>query len=384
MNVSGIRSPLHGCLRGFPAAALELSADGHVLDSNGRLEELLGRNVVNRAFADVLDQTSREKWRRLITGRGDATGGALWEFVLEGRNGLELRTFAAVWSEPAAEDTLWLVEYARDLRLEPLVGELYAANSELIHVQRELAKERLRLSRALAEAERAVRLRDEVLQVVAHDLRNPLSAIATATLLLTNDSLALEKRHKMHGVLQRAGAAMIRIVRDLLDVANIDAGRLDVDLQPTDVAALPAEVCEIFRAQAAERGVRLDCVAGDEPFLVLADAGRLVQVLSNLLDNAIRLTPADGRVSVGVQHMGDAVRFAVSDTGPGIGAEELPHIFNRFWQGARARRGSAGLGLAIAQGIAEAHHGRLWGESIMGEGSTFYLDLPAAAEPQSP
>ena len=551
MSALAIRPRLHACLRGFPAAALELSVDGHVRNSNGRLEELLGRDVVNHPFSVLLDSTSREKWRRFLAGRGDATASSLWELVLEGRNSLELRTFAAVWSEPGTEDTLWLLEYARDLRLEPLVAELYEANAELVQVQRELAKERSRLARTLvqeeqarataeratarlralyaisasvqathtkaettrqllaglldavegdmatmllvdpdsdslavydsvgpategdvgvrlnslqglaeqvaataepvtvpyvqrsettpsdtgsvvgvpllagnnvigvvlvssvtsrqftaedvqflqlvardmaagierarlfeaeraarAEAERAVRLRDEVLRVVAHDLRNPLSGISTATTLLSNDALPAEARHKVLGVLRRAADAMTRLVRDLLDAANIDAGRLSVDLRLMDVASLPADLCEMFRSRAAERDVQLDWEAGERLPLVLADEARLLQLLSNLLDNALRLTPAGGRVQVRVEHIGEAVRLAVSDTGPGIGAEELPHIFNRFWQGLGARRGNAGLGLAIAQGIVEAHHGRLWAESVVGQGSTFLIELP--------
>ncbi|HEU4630980.1 MAG TPA: hypothetical protein VFS08_14615, partial [Gemmatimonadaceae bacterium] len=168
MSESRVGSRLHGCLRGFPAAALELSADGYVMDSNGRLEALLGQGVVNRPFAELLDTTSRAKWARLLAGRdrGDAPAGELWEFVLEGRSALELRTFAAVWGHDGNEAVLWLIEYSRDLRLEPLYEELSAANAELVQAQRELAKERTRLARAhaleaeaRATAERAVRLR---------------------------------------------------------------------------------------------------------------------------------------------------------------------------------------------------------------------------------
>ncbi|HEU4630816.1 MAG TPA: HAMP domain-containing sensor histidine kinase, partial [Gemmatimonadaceae bacterium] len=220
------------------------------------------------------------------------------------------------------------------------------------------------------------RLRDEVLAVVAHDLRNPLSRISTTAALLADASLPSESRQQLLGVLQRSAGAMDRLVRDLLDVASIEAGRLAVERRPLDVAALVADVCALFGPAAAERGVRLDCQATEDTPAVAADHDRLLQALGNLLDNALRLTPAGGRIVVRAGGVGEAARLSVSDTGPGIGPEELPHLFDRFWQDLRSRRGSAGLGLAIAKGIVEAHEGRLWAESTPGQGSTFVILLP--------
>jgi signal transduction histidine kinase len=111
--------------------------------------------------------------------------------------------------------------------------------------------------------------------------------------------------------------------------------------------------------------------------MISADRGRLVQVINNLLDNAIRLTPAGGQIVLRSEAVHDGVRLSVSDTGPGIEPHEIPHLFDRFWQGQRNRRGSSGLGLAIAKGIVEAHAGQLWVESTPGHGSTFFILLPS-------
>jgi signal transduction histidine kinase len=378
-----IGARLPECLRGFPAAAIELSADGQVLDSNGRLEMLLHREIVNRAFSDFLDTTSQAKWQRLLASRSEETSGAICELVLDGHESLELRSFAVIWGKESGDDVLWLLEYARDLRLEPLYEELSAANSELVQVQRDLAKERARLARALeaeqaarSEAERAVRIRDGVLAVVAHDLRNPIGRIGTTVSLLLEESLAEPDRAKLLAVLKRTTTGMSRLVQDLVDVASLEAGRLAIDREALDPCQLVHDLCEAFGASAAERGLRLVCDGGTGVPIIAADRGRIVQVINNLLDNALRLTPAGGELVVRAEAVEGGARLSVSDTGPGIEPEELPHLFDRFWQGQRSRRGSAGLGLAIAKGIIEAHGGRIWVESTPGHGSTFYVFIP--------
>jgi signal transduction histidine kinase len=375
---------LHECLRGFPAAALELSADGLVLDSNGRLEALLRRDIIGHPFAELLDATSRPKWERLLMERDAERGGAVWELVLETESMLELRSFAATWGRIGDEDLLWLIEYTRDLRMEPLYEELSAANSDLVNIQRELAKDQARLARALeseqkarAEAERAIRVRDGVLQVVAHDLRNPLGRIGTTvSLLREEESLSAADRERLLGVLQRTTTGMMRLVQDLVDAASIEAGRLSVYREPLDVNQLIGDICTAYATTAGERGLRIDCERGHDVPPVSADRGRIAQVVNNLLDNAIRLTPRGGRIVLRTEAEEGGARLSVSDTGPGIDAEDIPHLFDRFWQGQRSRRGSSGLGLAIAKGIVDAHNGRIWVESTPGHGSTFFILLP--------
>jgi signal transduction histidine kinase len=293
----------------------------------------------------------------------------------QSRDGLDLRTFAAVWAPEEPSESVWLLEYGRDLRLEPLYEELAAANSELVRTQRALAKESARLAQALRVQEAAVHFRDDVLAIVAHDLRNPLDRISASVALLLDETLEAESRPRLLAVVERTVAGMNRLVRDLLDAASIDSGRLALDRRPVDVTQVLESACEPFHAQATAKNLRLEWhVAGT--FVVYADHGRVMQLLGNLLSNAIRLTPAGGRLDVRAELAGDLVQVSVSDTGPGIPPHDVPFLFERFWQGTREGRGSAGLGLAIARGIAEGHGGRIWVESEVGRGTTFFFTLP--------
>jgi signal transduction histidine kinase len=193
--------------------------------------------------------------------------------------------------------------------------------------------------------------------------------------------LSEEQRREQVGVIARSAQRMNRLIGDLLDVARIEGDRLTISCRCEDAAALAAEACEAFRQIAAEKGVELACHTDPALPRVLVDRDRMLQVLSNYLNNAVKFTPAGGRVSIhaSVDEAGGA-RFRVSDTGPGIPPDELPHVFTRFWQAKRTAHMGSGLGLAIARGIAEAHRGRVWVESAPGAGSSFYVALPRAAE----
>ena len=366
---------MHASLLGFPGAVVELTLGGLVTESNGRLEQLLAQDIVGRSFADILDVASQAKWARLLAREAVMADGSLWEFNVETREALDLRTFAVGWGREEPSERLWLLEYARDLRLEPLYEELAAANSELVRTQRALSKESARLVQALRVQQAAVHLRDNVLAIVAHDLRNPLDRISASVALLLDDTLAAENRPRLLAVMERTVAGMNRLVRDLLDAASIDTGRLALERRPIDVTAILESACELFHPQAAAKHLRLNWHA-ERALAVYADEGRVVQLLGNLLTNAIRLTPLGGHLDLRAQGVGDVVRVSVSDTGPGISPTDVPLVFERFWQGKREGRGSAGLGLAIAKGIVEAHGGRIWVESEVGLGTTFFFTLP--------
>ena len=366
---------LHACLLGFPGAVVELTPGGVVSDSNGRLEQLLAHDLVGRFFADILDVTSQAKWARLLARETLTADGTLWEFNVKSREGLDLCTFAVVWGREEPTERLWLVEYARDLRLVPLYEELAAANSELARTQRALAKESARLAQALRVQEAAVHLRDDVLAIVAHDLRNPLDRISASLALLLDNTLAAESRPQLLAVMERTVAGMNRLVCDLVDAASIDTGRLALEQRRIDVTPLFESACEAFHAKAAAKHLRLNSHV-ERALAVYADQGRVLQVLGNLLTNAIRLTPTGGQLELRAELAGDVVRLSVSDTGPGIAPTDVPLVFERFWQAKREGRGSAGLGLAIARGIVEAHGGRIWVESEFGQGTTFFFTLP--------
>jgi signal transduction histidine kinase len=366
---------LHACLLGFPGAVVELTPGGLVTDSNGRFEQLLARELVGRSFADMLDVTSQAKWARLLARETVEADGTLWEFNVESREGLDLRTFAVVWGREEPSERLWLVEYARDLRLEPLYEELAAANSELARPPRALAKESAGLVQALRVQEAAVHLRDDVLAIVAHDLRNPLDRISASLALLLDDTLAADSRALLLTVMERTVAGMNRLVRDLLDAASIDTGRLALERRRIEVTAILQSACELFHPQAAAKHLRLNWHA-ERALVVYADQGRVLQLLGNLLANAIRLTPLGGHLELRAELAENVVGFSISDTGPGISPTDVPLVFERFWQGRREGRGSSGLGLAIAKGIVEAHGGRIWVESEVGRGTTFFFTLP--------
>ena len=246
--------------------------------------------------------------------------------------------------------------------------------------QRSLDAER----RARAQAEAAVRQHDEVLAIVAHDLRNPLSRIALSASFL-RESMGAQADPRPWELMLRGIRDMDRLIQDLLDVSRMEAGSLQLDRSQLKLAPLLGELQEQFRDLARSKGVAL--LARPDPGVldVLADRRRLVQALSNLIDNALRLTPPGGTVTVEARPAPGYVEFAVRDTGPGIPADQLPHLFDRFWQGARARRGGAGLGLAIVKGIVESHGGRVFAESTPGGGATFrfWIPAPAAAEGRS-
>jgi signal transduction histidine kinase len=248
--------------------------------------------------------------------------------------------------------------------------------TELEAAQRALASEHVRLTDALSRAESALAMRDEVLAIVAHDLRAPLNAVQTSAAFLMDVELGESDRRRLLDVIRRAASSMNRLIEDLLDVARMESGAFTVELKWVDVAALAAEVCEQFRPQATDGGRTLECAIEGETPLVPADRDRLSQVLENLISNALRFTPAGGSVTVRVARQGsNAIACSVADTGAGIPPEELPHLFERFWQARRYRRGGAGLGLAIARGVVEAHGSALAVESQPGRGSTFSFVL---------
>lgn len=232
--------------------------------------------------------------------------------------------------------------------------------------------------RARKAADDAVRTRDEVLAVVAHDLRNPLGAINTTTALLSSGRLATREWPARLDVIQSSAERMGRLIQDLLDVANLESGTLRVDARPTEVVPVVDEAMAAFAAQAEEAGVGLARELEPELPDVLADRGRMLQIITNLIANAVRFTPPGGSIVVRARVFGDAVLFGVSDTGPGIAAEEITRLFDSAWQAEHARADGTGRGLAITRGIVEAHGGRVWAASAIGKGTTFFFTLPRA------
>jgi signal transduction histidine kinase len=227
-------------------------------------------------------------------------------------------------------------------------------------------------------AELVADARAEVLGVVAHDLRNPLSLIVTTTELLQEEDLDPDRRRQILDIAMRAGKQMNRLIEDLLDTVQLESGRLSLDLEDVDVTSIFRQSEEAFRPLAARRRITLIIVPPDAGLKVRADSFRLQQLLGNLLGNAIKFTPETGEVSLRAYAEEREVIFEVCDTGPGIPPEQMDHLFEEFWQARTNDKRGVGLGLTIAKGIVEAHGGRIWCNSTLGAGSTFAFALPRA------
>lgn len=230
-------------------------------------------------------------------------------------------------------------------------------------------------------AELLAHAREDVLGVVAHDLRNPLSLIVTTTELLQEEDLEPPRRKQILDIARRAGKQMNRLIEDLLDTVHLESGKFSLDLEDVAVCAVFRQADETFRPLAEKRRIRLTSMAPEDDVYVRADPMRVSQVLGNLLGNALKFTPENGDVIFHAAPTVGEVMFHVSDTGPGIPPEQIEHLFEQFWQARKNDKRGVGLGLTIAKGIIDAHGGRIWCESVVGGGSTFSFTLPASGLP---
>ena len=227
-------------------------------------------------------------------------------------------------------------------------------------------------------AQRANRARDEVLGVVSHDLRNPLSAITmVASVLLSqppNDRGALRG---MYEAINESADLMRRMIQDLLDVSSIEGGRLSLERDSQSVQPIMDRAMQMFGRVAASHRIELRYSIEPDLPAMDADGERVLQVLANLVSNAVKFTPDGGRIDLSVRRVNDYIEFAVTDSGPGIPPADLGHIFDRYWHARRgARTTGSGLGLAIARGLVEAHGGSIDVESALGKGTTFRFTIP--------
>lgn len=238
----------------------------------------------------------------------------------------------------------------------------------------------LQSARSYHDALAATRARDEMLAIVAHDLRNPLNTIHMgsdlALELTAGPGKAPDLVRKQLETIQRSAAHMNRLIQDLLEAASVEIGQLTLEMRRLSAGELVRDALEMLEPLARHAGITLSAhVDAGIPDLH-ADHARVLQVLSNLVGNSVKFTPAGGRITITVRQGDDSVLISVTDTGPGIAADQLPHIFGRYWQANRTDRRGIGLGLAIAKGIVDAHGGKIWVDSQLGEGSTFIFTLP--------
>jgi PAS domain S-box-containing protein len=259
-------------------------------------------------------------------------------------------------------------------RLATVNDALRAANDELIALS-------VAADTAREVAERAVKQRDEVISMVAHDLKNPLHTISITLAVLQDVDLTEDDRRRKLDIIEHTVHRMDRLIAGLLDMRRIEAGQaLTVFPRPVEVDALLQEACGLFRPQIEDKAVLLACEVPEACPAVMVDPERIQHVFWNLIGNAVKFTPDGGRIRVGCAYHGGQVRFWVGDSGPGIPPEDLPRLFDPFWQAKRTARLGTGLGLPIARGIVEAHGGSIEVESTAGLGTVFSFSLQAAEE----
>ncbi len=283
------------------------------------------------------------------------------------------------------------------------VTQQRAVADEILETERAAADERLRLEREL-EVERlqtllplerektdryllterirsdvALANRDDFLGMVTHDLRNLLSGILLNTEALADKASESEEGQRtVIGMqrIQRYVARASRLIGDLVDVVSIDAGKLTVNIVRGDGARLVAEALEAFAQGALEKGVKLEATIVEPALPADFDHDRMLQVLANLIANALKFSRSGGSIVVRAAAHGGGLRMSVTDNGAGIPGNMLELIFERFWQVGKADRRGLGLGLYISKCIVDAHGGKIWAESQLGDGSTFHVTLP--------
>jgi PAS domain S-box-containing protein len=255
---------------------------------------------------------------------------------------------------------------------------LVSGDLALVHDLARRASMALENARLHDEIRWALRARDDTMSVVSHDLRNPVNAVKmlAGAVLRAGPSEPLPPTvAEQVRVIQSAAQQMDTLIQDLLDMSRAEVGRFAVDTRSVHSGALLRDALRTLGPLAEDKGVTIATAWADSLPDVQVDPERITQVISNIVGNAIKFTPAGGEIRVSADELPDAVVVRVSDTGPGIPVEHLVHVFDRYWQLTRRHRG-AGLGLPIAKAIIEAHAGRIWVESSEGKGATFHFTLP--------
>jgi signal transduction histidine kinase len=253
----------------------------------------------------------------------------------------------------------------------------HVALASLLAFEREDTDLRLEIERK--RADQVLTSREDFMAMVRHDLRSLLGGIAlSAELLKEVEKLdqPFVRVTRYAERIQRFGARMTRLVADLMDVASIEAGKLSLVRSRYDAGLLLSDSRDAFGPAAAAAGIELTCTSEDDPGIVDLDHERILQVLTNLVGNALKFTPRGGRITIDLARREDAIRFSVTDTGSGIPTELLERVFDRYFQSEDGDRRGLGLGLFISKSIIEAHGGTIWAVSTPGKGSTVFFTVP--------
>jgi signal transduction histidine kinase len=337
--------------------------------------ELASRSNAMRDAAAAVVTEARNKADAVLSDARDRE-----DLRLSADHSTEDRTHAR-----ASEDAI--LECARsgaDVLVRDEGEQRRVALASLLAFEREFTDIRLESERV--RADQALSSREDFMAMVSHDLRSLLGGIALSAELLkevgkTDDPLA--KVTKYAEQIQRLSARMNRLVGDLMDVATIEAGKLGLVRVRRNASLLLRDSIEAFEPAARAQDIQLRCECSIDPGVVELDHERILQVLTNLVGNALKFTPRGGRITIRLKRHGDDLCFAVGDTGTGIPAEFIEKIFDRYFQTNINDRRGLGLGLFISKSIVEGHGGTIRVESTPGRGSTFFLTVPARAIPDN-
>ncbi|OUN00993.1 MAG: histidine kinase [Paenibacillaceae bacterium ZCTH02-B3] len=355
------RDHLSGVLRSMSDAVITFDAGGNVIMTNPKGENLL------------------EAWNAVM-----------WEEEEEGESSIECRKVPGPLREPFRT----VIREKREL-----TAKLNVKNEVWSVVMTPLAGEdgvrgAVAVFRNVTEEFRTEKMRRDFVANVSHELRTPLSMLQGYSEALLDDIAATpEERKELARVIHEESMRMSRLVQDLLDLAKMEAGHVELIFRRVNVGELLVRVHRKYAAMAKERGIRLECAVPEEDLVLeQADDGRLEQVLANLLSNAFRHTPAGKAIRLAARktamHRGEAVELEVADEGSGIPEEDLPYIFERFYKADKSRKrerdGGTGLGLAIVRHLVEAHGGEIGVRSKVGQGTTFTVRLPAGRKKGRP
>jgi PAS domain S-box-containing protein len=342
---------LQSILEHAPAAIWIKDNEGRIVVANQRLAEALGHpfeRIIGRRSEELLPAAIAEEHRQHD------------EIVMRENRALEVEEVAP---SPDGDRTFLAIKFPIP-HDPPLVGAIATEITE-----RKKMEDELRV---------AVRMREDLLAVVSHDLRNPLGTIMLSASML-QQAAQLDPRSRRHvEMIHRSSIRMETLIDDLLDSANIRAGRLTLEVKREPLDVVLAEAVELQHPIAEEKGVTLLRKDGVTSLDIMCDRSRVLQVFSNMIGNAIKFCRSGDRITVATARDGDFIRFSVADTGPGIKPDALAFLFDAYWSGPQDARHGSGLGLFISRGIVEGHGGRIWVESTPGEGATFYFTLPIA------
>lgn len=341
-----------------------------------RLSEGPTREAVDRlrAALDELLTASRTELERQVAEAGTLEG------VARVATGLSLVASLAVGLGLA---TMVALRIARPIRELSRATEAVARGEYEVPVVVASRDEVGTLARNFQEMARRLReldeLKEEFFSNISHDFRSPLTSIRMAARLVATEPVGPRQRRWLD-IIQQDAEKLLRLTNQILDLARLRSHLLQLELQPTNLRDVVELAASELRPVAAAKGVELRVEVPEPAPAVVCDPGRIQQVLTNLLANGVKFTPPGGRVALTVEDRGPEVQVTVSDTGPGIPADALPRIFERFHQ-AHRDKGGTGLGLAIVKGFVEAHGGRVWADSREGEGARFAVLLPREPSP---